>query len=71
MYMVSKSKKKCEIVPLYLSANNSDKSKIHFLMIESDTGMQVNNEENYQPIYHFAWIRKLSRSVSAQVTNYS
>ena len=54
VYGTEKSKKNCEIVPLYLSVNKSDKLRIHFLMIESDIGMEVDNEENYQPIYHFA-----------------
>ena len=70
VYGIEKSKKNCEIVPLYFSVNKFDKSRIHLLMIELDTGMQVDNVENYQPIYHFAWIRNLSRSLSAQVTNY-
>ena len=71
VYGIEKSKKNCEIVPLYLSINKSDKSRIHLLMIKSDTGMQVDNEENYQPIYHFAWIRNLSRLLNAQVTTYN
>ena len=70
VYGIEKSQKNSEIVPLYLSANKSDKSIIHLLMVESDTCMQVDNVENYQPIYYFAWIRNLSRLVSAQVTNY-
>ena len=71
VYGIEKSKKNCEIVPLYSSVNKSDKSRIHLFMIESDTGMQVHNEENYQAIYHFPWIRNLSRLLSAQVTNYN
>ena len=71
VYGIEKSKKNCEIVPLYLSVNKFHKLRNHLLMIDSDTGMQVDNEENYQPIYHFAWIRNLSRSLSAQVTNYN
>ena len=67
---VKKSKKKSVTVPLYLSINKSDSSTIHPVMLDYDTGMEVGNEENYQPIYHFAWIRILSRLLSAQVTNY-
>ena len=47
VYGIEKSKKNSKIVPLYLSVKKSDKSRIHLLMIESDTGMQVDNEENY------------------------
>ena len=43
VYCIEKSKKKSKIVPVYLSANKSDKLKIHLLMIESDTGMQVDS----------------------------
>lgn len=39
-------------------------------MVKSDEEMEVDNEGNYQSIYHFAWIRNLSRLLSAQVTNY-
>ena len=46
VYSIEKSKENCEIVPLYLGVNKSDKSRIHLLMIESDTGKQVDNEEN-------------------------
>lgn len=70
VYGVEKSGEKSEIVPLHLSKNKSDKSTIHLLMLESNIGMQVDNEENFQPIYHFAWIRNLSRLLSVQVTNY-
>ena len=47
VYGIEKFKKKSGIVPLYLSANKSDKSRVHLFMIESDTGMQVDNKENY------------------------
>ena len=45
-------------------------------MVESDTGMQVDNEENFQPIHQFARIRNMSRLLNlpkftAQVTNYN
>ena len=32
--------------------------------------MQVENEDNYQPIYHFAWFRNISRLLNTRVTNY-
>ncbi|XP_043266555.1 uncharacterized protein [Venturia canescens] len=71
VYGVDKCGKKSEIVPLYLSKIKSDKSTIHLLMIEGNIGMDVDEEDNFQPIYHFAWIRNLSRLLSSQVTNYN
>ena len=68
---IEKFKNKSKIVPIYLSVNKSDKSTIHLLRTKLDTDMQVDNKENYQPIYQFAWIRNLSRLVSEQVTNYN
>ena len=39
-------------------------------MLEPDTGMQVDTEDNLQLIYHFACIQNLSRLLIARVTNY-
>ncbi|XP_043285742.1 uncharacterized protein [Venturia canescens] len=71
VYGIEKCKQKSEIVPLYLSKNKSEKPTIHLLMVASNIGMEVDDENNFQPIYHFAWIRNLSRLLSSQVTNYN
>lgn len=62
-----------EIVPLHLSTNKSDISTIHLLMV--DTGKTRNKiyesmNDDLGTIYHFAWIRNLSRLVSSQISKH-
>ncbi|XP_057320568.1 uncharacterized protein LOC130664599 [Microplitis mediator] len=61
-----------DIVPLYLSNNNvdSDTATIHLLMLEaSNISNEIDeNPSNYVPIFHFAWIRNLSRLFKSQLS---
>ena len=63
---LTENRKKYEIVPLYLSnAKKSDKAVIHLLMIEN-TENQFQDEN--ESVYHFSFIKNLSRLVSTQIT---
>ncbi|CAD6227413.1 GSCOCG00012005001-RA-CDS [Cotesia congregata] len=57
------------IVPLYLSSNlECQKDAIHLLMIETNLTLNKDDSiENHRPIFHFAWIRNLSRLVGNTV----
>lgn len=44
-----------DIVPLYLSERTSEKT-IHTLAVKSDVAVDTDND-NYQSIFHFAWIK--------------
>ncbi|XP_015608407.2 uncharacterized protein LOC107274135, partial [Cephus cinctus] len=58
-----------EIVPIYLSQQKSNKEAIHLLMLETkiySNGDDVDMEDG--SVYHFAWIRNLSRLLKSQIT---
>ncbi|XP_044586081.1 uncharacterized protein LOC123266116 [Cotesia glomerata] len=57
------------IVPLYLSTNlECQKDAIHLLMIETNWTLNKDDSiENHRPIFHFAWIRNISRLVGNTV----
>lgn len=68
---------KNKVVPVYLSSNRFEKI-IHLLMLKSDLDMEIDGEgENVvdyiqsNTIYHFMWIKNLSRLLSKQVTNHN
>ena len=54
-----------EIVPLYLSRNNSEKPTIHLLMINKSISIQIDcvnhnsdeDDDKLEKIHHFAWIK--------------
>lgn len=52
-------------VPIYLSREKSDKPAIHLLLLETN----INSAEN--EVYHFAWIKNLSRLVSSQISKHT
>ncbi|XP_044578974.1 uncharacterized protein LOC123261446 [Cotesia glomerata] len=58
------------IVPLYLSSNlDCQKDTIHLLMIETNITLNDDDSiENHRPIFHFAFIRNLSRLVKSSIT---
>ncbi|CAD6227246.1 GSCOCG00011951001-RA-CDS, partial [Cotesia congregata] len=59
------------IVPLYLSSNlDCQKDTIHLLMIETNITLNDDDDsiENHRPIFHFAFIRNLSRLVKSSIT---
>uniref|UniRef100_A0A6V7KM94 DNA-directed DNA polymerase n=1 Tax=Bracon brevicornis TaxID=1563983 RepID=A0A6V7KM94_9HYME len=57
---------KSEIVPVHLSRVKSKIQTIHLLLLCSS----VHTLADEQPVYHFAWIRNLSRLVSTQISNH-
>ncbi|CAG5075414.1 Protein of unknown function, partial [Cotesia congregata] len=59
------------IVPLYLSSNlDCQKDTIHLLMIETNITLNDDDDsiENHRPIFHFAFIKNLSRLVKSSIT---
>ncbi|XP_015115958.1 uncharacterized protein LOC107040393 [Diachasma alloeum] len=56
-----------QIVPFHLSKVDSKRPTIHLLFFCSS----VHDDAATQPIYHFAWIRDLSRLVSAQISRHA
>ncbi|XP_024940768.1 uncharacterized protein LOC112494342 [Cephus cinctus] len=65
-----------EIVPLYLSQHRSNKSPIHLLMVESENDVESDDDLNMEflsksVIYHFAWIRNLSRLLISQISKHN
>ena len=57
-----KKSKKGEIVPLYLSKEKSRCPTIHLLIIEDFD----EEDDQSNPVYHFSWIKNLSRLVKSQ-----
>ena len=79
VYSIEKVKQSIsEIVPLYLSKNNSEKPTIHLLMINKSISIQIDgvnhnsdgDDDKFETIHHFAWIENLSRLVSSQLSKY-
>ena len=64
MKIMKNLKKTTEIVPFYISQEKSNLPVIHLLMIKN-TLVDFNISK---PIYHFSWIKNLSRLISSQVT---
>ncbi|XP_015125084.1 uncharacterized protein LOC107046880, partial [Diachasma alloeum] len=56
-----------QIVPFHLSSVKSERPTIHLLLFCSS----IHVAGDIQPIYHFAWIRDLSRLVSAQISSHA
>ena len=67
-----------EIVPLYLSKNNSGKPTIHLLMINKRIRIQINgvnhnsdeDDDKFERIHHSACIKKNSRLISSQLSKH-
>ena len=53
--------RKEEIVPLYVNKFKSNKPKIHLLIIENTDYDFDEKDDQINPMYHFAWIKNLSR----------
>lgn len=60
-----KKNKSC-IGPIYLSKHRSDRPTIHLLMLNATNEF----EEDDAVIYHFTWIKNLSRLVSSQISKH-
>ena len=58
-----------EIVPFYLSKNNSEKPTIYLLMINKSISIQTDgvnhnsdeDDDELETIHHIAWIKNLSK----------
>ena len=60
--------RKEEIVPLYLSQFESNNPTIHLLMIENTDYDCYEEDDQSNPVYHFAWIKNLSRLIKSQIS---
>ncbi|XP_057337657.1 uncharacterized protein LOC130675808 [Microplitis mediator] len=64
-----KNSSKSKIIPLYLSHLKSDGKVIHLLMINQKANVNTSDIKNFEPRFHFALIKDLSRLVKSQISD--
>lgn len=62
--------RKSEIIPVYLSQHKSDKPVIHLLMLAVEIDSDEEDDMPNNRVFHFAYIRNLSRLLSAQISKH-
>lgn len=65
-----------ELVPIYLSLYKSDKPVIHLLVVETPVDSDEDDDDNVEElennrVFHFAWIRSLSRLLNTQISKHN
>ncbi|CAD6242833.1 GSCOCG00012641001-RA-CDS, partial [Cotesia congregata] len=63
-----KNSEKSKIISVYLSNHFYSKKIIHLLIIEKNMNIHDNDMKNYEPRFHFALIKNLSRLVKSQLS---
>ncbi|XP_053592969.1 uncharacterized protein LOC128667335 [Microplitis demolitor] len=70
-HFTKKTSEKSIIIPLYLSKYcKLNRKTVHLLMLQANVNLNMTSNEykNYEPIYHFALIKDLSRLVKSQIS---